>query len=98
MINLFAEVTAKNGCETELYKTLSEMITPSRAEPGCCEYHITQSNEDPAIFLTYEVFLTMEDVESHVASGHYQNLLKKAENIIAEPPKVRFCTEIEIES
>ena len=30
------------------------MLTPSRAESGCFNYDVFQSNDDPAIFFTYE--------------------------------------------
>ncbi len=95
MITLFAEITAKNGKEQFVFKALQEMLLPSRDEPGCSEYRITQSNENPALFLTYEIFDSMEAVEVHVASDHYQNLLVKVGDSLLKEPKVTFATEIE---
>ncbi len=94
MINLFGEITVKDGCETEVYQALQGMLTPSRNEPGCLEYRITQSTETPTIFLTFETFQSMEDMEAHLASDHFQELLKKAEPLLAEPPKIRFSKEL----
>ncbi len=94
MINLFGEITAKDGCETELSQALKEMLAPSRDESGCVEYRITQSTETPTLFLTFETFESIEDMESHLASDHFQALLKKVENLLAEPPKIRFSKEL----
>ncbi len=94
MITLFAELTAKAGEETILYNELQKMLLPSRSEDGCHAYVITQSTEDPTVFITYECFESMEAFESHVASDHYQNLLQKAGHTLAGEPKLTFTSEI----
>ncbi len=95
MITFFAEIEVKEGSEQLVCAALKDMLVPSRDESGCREYNITQSNETPTRFLTFEKFNTMEDLDSHVASDHYQNLLTKIGEFLVSEPKLVFTTELE---
>ncbi len=45
-------------------------VEPSRAEPGCIEYHMLRDAQDPTLFIFYEVWASPEAFELHVALPH----------------------------
>lgn len=94
MITIFVEITAQSGKEDLFYESLKAMIEPSRAEEGCLEYRITQSESNPAIFLTFERFASMDDFESHKSSDHYQKFVALVGEFLAKEPKIAFVKEM----
>lgn len=47
-------------------------VEPSRAEPGCIEYHMLRDRHDPTLFIFYEVWASPEHLAVHSALPHMQ--------------------------
>lgn len=45
-------------------------VEPSRAEPGCIEYHMLRDAQDPTLFIFYEVWASREALAEHTALPH----------------------------
>ena len=45
-------------------------IAPSRAEPGCVEYHMLRDTQAPTLFIFYEVWQSREHLAIHSALPH----------------------------
>lgn len=45
-------------------------IDPSRAEPGCIEYHMLRDAQDPTLFIFYEVWASPAALAEHMALPH----------------------------
>lgn len=45
-------------------------VEPSRAEPGCIEYHMLRDAQDPTLFIFYEVWASPEALAEHMALPH----------------------------
>lgn len=45
-------------------------VEPSRAEPGCIEYHMLRDLEDPSLFIFYEVWQSRAHLDVHSALPH----------------------------
>jgi quinol monooxygenase YgiN len=67
-----AHYYAKEGKADEIAAILKEMVTLSRAEPGCLVYYVNRSQDDPRKFLLYEQYRSREDYEAHKATPHFQ--------------------------
>ncbi|QNH08181.1 antibiotic biosynthesis monooxygenase [Pseudomonas sp. B11D7D] len=52
-------------------------VKPSRAEPGCIEYHMLRDAQDPTLFIFYEVWASPEAFELHVALPHMREFHDK---------------------
>jgi len=48
-------------------------VEPSRAEPGCIEYHMLRDQQDPNLFIFFEVWASAEDLAVHMALPHMQH-------------------------
>ena len=69
-LTIVAKLTAEKGEVEFLAKQLSSLVEPTRAEAGCIQYDLHQSNDDPAIFLFFELWETRELWQDHMNSPH----------------------------
>lgn len=52
-------------------------VEPSRAEPGCIEYHMLRDKEDPSLFVFYEIWASKAALDVHSSLPHMQAFTKK---------------------
>jgi quinol monooxygenase YgiN len=45
-------------------------VEPSRAEPGCIEYHMLRDKEDPTLFIFYEIWASQAHLDVHSNLPH----------------------------
>ena len=45
-------------------------VEPSRAEPGCIEYHMLRDKEDPTLFIFYEIWESQAHLDVHSNLPH----------------------------
>ena len=45
-------------------------VEPSRAEPGCIEYHMLRDQEDPTLFIFYEIWESQAHLDVHSSLPH----------------------------
>ncbi|TDF82011.1 putative quinol monooxygenase [Pseudomonas sp. H9] len=59
--------------KAEAFETLFRAyVEPSRAEPGCIEYHMLRDKEDPSLFVFYEIWASKAALDEHSALPHMQ--------------------------
>ena len=54
MCTVIACFYARPEKRQELEKILQEFVVQTRQEPGCIDYHLHQSDDDPNVFVFYE--------------------------------------------
>ncbi|MDR2307550.1 MAG: antibiotic biosynthesis monooxygenase [Paucimonas sp.] len=52
-------------------------VEPSRREPGCIEYHMLRDQEDPSLFVFFEVWASKADLDVHSALPHMREFFDK---------------------
>jgi quinol monooxygenase YgiN len=58
---------------TEAFKALFlGYVAASRSEPGCIEYHMLQDEQDPSLFVFFEVWESKAALDVHSALPHMQ--------------------------
>jgi quinol monooxygenase YgiN len=65
------------GREGDVLAILSELAAASRAEPGCREYRVHHSRDNPREFLLYEVYADEQALQAHGETPHFQRLVLK---------------------
>jgi quinol monooxygenase YgiN len=48
-------------------------VQPSRAEPGCVQYHMLRDAQDSTLFIFYEVWASKEALAEHMALPHMRS-------------------------
>lgn len=71
-----ATYRTKEGEEERIREILEQMGAPSRAEPACRFYQAHRSPEDPRVFFLYEQYDDQAGYEAHMASEHFERLIR----------------------
>ncbi len=64
--------TAKEGEEDNVASAVTELVEPSRNEPGILLYQPHRDPEDPRRFFFYEQYTDKSAYEAHGQSEHFQ--------------------------
>ena len=94
-LTVIAKFQAKPGMESRYKEELQGMLTPSRAETGCLNYDVFQSNDDPAIFFTYENWTGKDALDAHMQTPHFKALGEKSKELLAKPMDIDLLTQCE---
>jgi quinol monooxygenase YgiN len=87
-LTVIAHIRAKPGQESRVRQVLQELLPPTRAEAGCINYDLHQSQTDPALFVFYENWASEAHLEAHSKSPHIQSLRKVAGELLAGPIEI----------
>lgn len=93
-VTVVAKLKAKSGLEIKVKEILMDLVAPTRSEDGCINYDLHQSKDDPSQFLFYENWVNRESLDKHLTQPYLQDLMTRADEILAEPIDVMFWTEI----
>jgi quinol monooxygenase YgiN len=74
-----------NEVVVEAVKTeLLKMIEPTRMEEGCIEYRLHQDNDDPTLFIFFEMWENLACLERHMTTPHFNSYIVAVDGMIAE--------------
>jgi quinol monooxygenase YgiN len=71
---LVVRMKVAEGNEDRVAEIIRELVTASRAEPGCELYIPCRDPDDPLSYLLYEQYRDKAAFEEHGASEHFQRL------------------------
>ena len=92
LLTVIAKFQAKSGSEEQVRHTLLGMTAPFRAEAGCLNYDIYQSNEDPTVLFTYENWTGESVLDEHMETMHFKNLGETLKPHLAVPMEIDLLT------
>ncbi|MGY4531133.1 quinol monooxygenase YgiN [Pseudomonas sp. TE3786] len=76
--------------QAEAFRALfSAYVEPSRAEPGCIEYHMLRDQEDPNLFIFYEIWQSQAHLDVHSALPHMQRFFQQRMDYLTRDFDVR---------
>jgi quinol monooxygenase YgiN len=87
-VTVLALVKAKEGMEETVKHELMALVSPTRSEEGCVNYGLHQATDDKLLFMFYENWDSMEDLERHRGSAHLKAFREKAGGLLAKPIEV----------
>ena len=64
-------------------------VEPSRAEPGCIEYHMLRDKADPSLFVFYEVWADKAALDVHSALPHMAAFFEKRMDYLERDFEIR---------
>ena len=71
-LTVVAKLVVKKESIENVKSELLKLIEPTRKEDGCIEYTLHQDNDDPAVFVFYETWESLNHLQMHVNSDHYK--------------------------
>ncbi len=93
-ITVVATFQARPGKETELKKTLTGLVAPTRKEAGCINYDLHILPEDPARFLFHENWTNQARLDAHLQSAHIKALLPRLDELCVAVPEIKVWEKI----
>ena len=93
-VMVIALIRAKPGKEQQVKEALLALCAPTRAEKGCINYDLHQSQEDSTQFAFHENWVSQNDLDAHRQSPHMRAHRKRAQEWLAEPTRVTLWTRI----
>lgn len=87
-ITVIAVLKAKPGKEAALRAELLNLVEITRQEPGCINYDLHVSSENPGHFAFHENWASKEQLADHLARPHLVALGAKGPELFAEPPSI----------
>ena len=94
-LTVIAKFEAKPGMEDQYKEELHGMVAPSRAETGCINYDVLQSNDNPAVFFTYENWTGKDALDAHMQTPYFKALGEKSKELLAKPMDIDLLTQYE---
>ena len=93
-VTVLAMVKAKEGMEEAVKQELLSVVKPTRSEPGCISYDVHQAIDDKTLFIFYENWKSMEDLEKHREMPCLKAFKQKSGSLLAKPLEVTLLEMI----
>lgn len=91
-LSLVAFLFAKPGKEKELETRLKALLDLSRAEEGCINYDLHQSDDDPTVFVMYENWVDRSALDTHFEMPYMKELLADLPDLLRAPLGMHYLT------
>lgn len=83
-ITVVAKLVVKEESVASVKAELLKLVAPTMQEEGCIEYRLHQDGADPALFIFYENWQSMDCLEQHMNSVHFNRYLAAVDGKLAE--------------
>ncbi len=91
MVHATVRMVIPPGKRRETLEILDLVAERTRAERGCLTCRIYHDEQEEAVFMLDEVWETQGNLDRHLRSDDYRNVLLVTEMAI-EPPEIKFQT------
>lgn len=91
-LSLVAFLYAQAGKEEELRRRLLALVEASRAEAGCINYDVHQSDEDPTVFVMYENWRERADLDRHFEMPYMKDIVAVLPELLRAPTAMHYLS------
>lgn len=91
-VTVVAYLTPRVGREADTEQLLLSLVEPTRREPGCIDYVLHRTDEQPCVFMFYENWRSREDLDRHLAMPHLEPLFERKDELLAKAIDVSVLT------
>lgn len=81
-LTIVARIEAKSDDIERVKEALLDLIEPTRSEDGCLQYDLHQDNENPEVFLFYEIWESRAQWQTHMNNDHLKAYVKATDGAI----------------
>jgi quinol monooxygenase YgiN len=89
-----ASATAIDGQAAALETALRDAAGPTRAQPGCINFHLYRRADDPATIVAIEEWASEDEHEHHLLGEHVRALVAKFDTLLSGPPDIVAMTPL----
>lgn len=89
-LSLVAFLYAQPGKEDELAQRLLALVEHSRAEAGCINYDVHQSDGDPTVFVMYENWTERAALDLHFTMPYMREIAAVLPGLLRAPTAMHY--------
>lgn len=89
-LSLVAFLYAQSGKENELAERLLALVERSRAEAGCINYDVHQSDDDPTVFVMYENWTERAALDLHFTMPYMREIVADLPDLLRAPTAMHY--------
>ena len=93
-LTLIAHLVARPDKIEEAKEFLLTLVDKTRREEGCIEYHLHQTENNPAEFTFYESWTTRMEWDLHMTRPYVQDIARRADELLAVTPRIQLMKMI----
>ena len=93
LITSTIRITASEHADGEIVRVLRSLVEPTRVETGCISCGLYKDLHDPGIIIWVEEWNTQDNLERHLRSPQYKQILA-AFDMSDSQPDMRFNTVV----
>lgn len=93
-IVLMARLKVKADKIEEAKSAALAIVEPSRNEPGCLNYDVHQTIDDPTVFLWHETWENQQAIDEHFEMSYFKEFAATVEKITEAPPQIILSKKI----
>ena len=94
-ITVISRNWAKPGREEDVRRELSRLVPPTRRIPGCINYDLHQSPDDPSLFLSHQNWADENAFKAHITSPEVLDWRARSDEYLVRLPEVTFWRRVE---
>lgn len=83
-LTIIARIEAKENNIDIVKKEALKLIEPTRKEEGCIQYDLHQDNENPTVFMFFEIWKNQELWQKHIENTPLQNFTKVTDGLLSD--------------
>jgi quinol monooxygenase YgiN len=89
-LSLVAFLHGRPGQEQELGRRLLSLVERSRAEAGCINYDVHQSEKDPTLFVMYENWTSRAALDLHFTMPYMRDIVLDLHTLLRAPFEMHY--------
>jgi quinol monooxygenase YgiN len=91
-LSLVAFLYARPGMEQQLHERLLSLVAPSRAEAGCINYDVHQSDDEPGTFVMYENWSERAALDLHFTMPYMRAIAAELPKLLRAPTQMHYLS------
>lgn len=93
-IVLMARLKVKADKIEEAKAAALAIVEPSRNEPGCINYDVHQTLDDPTVFLWHETWANQKAIDEHFEMSYFKEFVATVEEFAEAPAQIILSKKI----
>ena len=94
MLTFIARIKLADAAVPGFIASVPGLVAGTRAEAGCIQYDVNQSQDEPSLFLVYEKWADQAALDAHMETPHIQALIADFGGSFVEPVSMMHLTPV----
>ena len=94
MVKVIAKNFVKEDKVDKFLELSKELVKETLKEKGCISYGMYQDEKEATTLIMVEEWKTMEDLDRHLASEHFERIFPKMSEYMTKEGELNICKKI----